>query len=182
MMDKEDGKYDKVLELLKGAKPVLNQTYEIEENVLRRIQETNRNKADFSDLLESLFGWTESKWLRRTMVMASLFIVIVFVFQQSILLSKITRLSRKIESGEQQVSTINDGELSRRILLFRVSEKRFPIGQKDLSEKKIEELMKSIDRLNREYRDLRNVIMEDPELKKLIEKRLSEINGDNINL
>ena len=46
----------------------------------------------------------------------------------------------------------------------------------------MEELFRTIDQLKMEYKDLDKLIEEDPELKKLIEKKLSEINGNKIKI
>ena len=46
----------------------------------------------------------------------------------------------------------------------------------------MEELFRTIDQLKKEYKDLDKMIEEDPELKKLIEKKLSEINGNKIKI
>ena len=46
----------------------------------------------------------------------------------------------------------------------------------------MKELLESVNELQVKYKDLEKLIKEDPELKKLIEKKLIEINRTKINL
>jgi len=46
----------------------------------------------------------------------------------------------------------------------------------------MKELLESVNELQIKYKDLENLIEEDPELKKLIEKKLIENNSTKINL
>ena len=46
----------------------------------------------------------------------------------------------------------------------------------------MKEILESVNELQTKYRDLENLIEEDPELKKLIEKKLIETNRTKINL
>jgi len=181
-MEQANEKYEKVMEILRGTNPVLRSTNEIEEKVMNRISVNRRPDTDMSDLIDFLFGWTYIKWVRRSLVAASVFLVIVFVFQQSIMMRQISNLSRQIESYERDASGIPGGYTDRRMLMLRFSERRFPFLKKNNSDKQLEELFRTIDQLKMEYKDLQNMIEEDPELKKLIEKKLSEINGNKIKI
>ena len=181
-MEQVNDKYEKVLEVLKRTKPVLGPTDEIEERVLYRISGKQKPEADLSDLIDFLFGWTYIKWVKRSLVTASVFLVILFIFQQSIIMKQIYHLSRQIESYERDASGVPGEHLDRRMLLYRFSEKRFVISKKSNSEKQVEELFRSIDQLKKEYKELNNLIEEDPELKKLIERRLLEITDNKIKL
>jgi ferritin-like metal-binding protein YciE len=68
------------------------------------------------------------------------------------------------------------------MMLLRFSGKRFPFIKKANSDKQLKELFRAIDQLKKEYKKLDSMIKEDPELKKLIEKKLSEIDGNKIKL
>jgi hypothetical protein len=181
-MEQVNEKYDKVLELLRRTKPVPGETDEIEEIVLRKIMEHRKPEASLPDLIDFLFGWTYIKWVRRSLVTASVFLVMVFVLQQSIMMKQINHLSRQMESYERDASGFSGEYLERRMMLLRFTEKRFPVFKKTGTDKQVEDLFRTIDKLKKEYRDLDKIIEENPELKSLIEKKLSEIEGNKIKI
>jgi hypothetical protein len=179
-MEEMNEKYEKVMKVLKQAKPVMDSAGEIEENVLARISRDRNHRRDLSEMIDLLFGWTYIAWVRRSLVTASVFMIIVFVFQQSLIMKQINNLSRQVETYEKDASGVSTENMNRRMLIFRLSEKRFPVVKKGESEKKLEELFHSIDEFEKEYKDLRIMIEQDPDLKKLIEKKLSEITESKI--
>ncbi|MDO9339669.1 MAG: hypothetical protein Q7T72_03985 [Bacteroidales bacterium] len=61
-------------------------------------------------------------------------------------------------------------------------EKEVIKGISTISEKQMKELLESVNKLQIKYKDLENLIEEDPELKKLIKKKLIENNRTKINL
>lgn len=61
-------------------------------------------------------------------------------------------------------------------------EKEVIKGISTISEKQMKELLESVNELQIKYKDLENLIEEDPELKKLIKKKLIENNRTKINL
>jgi N-acyl-D-aspartate/D-glutamate deacylase len=97
-------------------------------------------------------------------------------------LKQINNLSRQVESYQRDASAIPGEYLERRILLLRFSEKRFPFSRKSNSDQQLEDLFRSIDNLKREYKNLQDLIGKDPELKKLIDKKLSEISDNKIKI
>jgi hypothetical protein len=181
-MEQANGKYEKVLEILKRTKPVLGSTADIEKKVLNKISGKKKSKMDLSDLINFLFGWIYIAWVRRSLITASVCIVIVFVFQQSMMMKQINNMSRQIESYERDSKGISGEYPDRKMMLLRFSEKRFSLFKKTNSDKQVEELFRTIDQLKMEYKELDKLIKEDPELKKLIEKKLSEIDGNKIKI
>jgi hypothetical protein len=181
-MERGNDKYEKVIKILKDAKPVLGSTAGIEEKVLSRIPMKKKSKIDLSGLIDFLFGWTYIAWVRRSLITTAVLIVIVFVFQQSIMMKQIFNLSRQIESYERDASGIQGIYTERKMTILRFTEKRNPFFRKTNSEKQVEELFRTIEDLKKEYKELDSIIKEDPELKKLIEKKLSEIDGSKIKI
>jgi hypothetical protein len=177
-MEQTNEKYKKVLEILKNSKPVLGSYADIEEKVLERISVKQKSKIELSDLVDFLFGWTYIAWVRRSLITASVCMVIVFVFQQSIMMKQINNLSRQIESYERDASGAPLEYPERRMMFLRFSEKRFPLFRNGRSDKQVEELLRTIDQLKKEYKELDSMLKDDPELKGMIEKKLSEINGN----
>jgi hypothetical protein len=181
-MEHGDGKYEKVLEILKRAKPEVGPTFDIEEKVMARISGRPKYKTDLSDLVEFLFGWTYIKWIRRSLITASFCLVIMFVLQQSIIMKQINHLSRQIESNQRDASGFPGDYQERKMMLIRFSERKYSFFKKTTPDKQVEELFRTIDQVKREYKELDKIIEENPELKKLIEKKLSEIDGNKIKI
>jgi hypothetical protein len=71
----------------------------------------------------------------------------------------------------------NAGEIERGILMYRLSGRRLPSGMITISEKKMNQLLDSVSELQNEYKELKKLIQEDPELRKLLEEKLSEKNN-----
>jgi hypothetical protein len=67
-------------------------------------------------------------------------------------------------------------------MVYRNSGMRFPSKNITISERQMKELIESVNELQLKYKDLENLIEEDPELKKMIEKKLIENNRTNNNL
>ena len=182
MMESGNGKYAKVLEILKTSRPVLDSTDDIADKVLERISKEHKPEKTHSDLLEFFFGWTYVNWVRRSLVAASVFLAVMFVFQQSIIMKQINHLSRQIESNGKDVSAVTGDLPDSRLMMFSFPGRKLQILRKNNSDKQVEELFRSIDQLQKEYKGLHRIIEEDPELKKLIEKRLSEISDSKVKL
>jgi hypothetical protein len=181
-MEKENEKYDKVLGILRKSEPVLASADEIAEKVLKTISKETKHRPDLSEMFDFMFSWTYNVWVRRSFVAVAAVLVIVFIFQQGVILNQINQISRQINNSEWDASAVKTRYLNKSILLFKFKSRLLPSDKKDFSDKKVEDLLKSIDNLKNEYKDLQEMIEKDPELKKLIEKRLSEIDGNKIKL
>jgi hypothetical protein len=98
----------------------------------------------------------------------------IFVFQQSIILKQINFLSRQsIEyDGENLSATTN--RIEQKLMSYKIPGRRFPSNSITISEKQLQLLLDSVNKLQIQYKDLLNIIEKDPELKKLIENKLNE--------
>jgi hypothetical protein len=181
-MEQPVEKYKKVIGIMKSEKPVLTNPDEIVNEVLNRITAKKIAGEARMDLIDFVFSWIYIKWVRRSLVAASVLLVIVFVIQQSLMLKQIQRLSNRIESYENGASIVPGEIMEKRMLMLRFSEKRLPFLKKNSPDKQVDDLFRTIDQLKKEYKNLDNQINEDPELKKLIEEKLSEISGSKIKL
>jgi hypothetical protein len=182
-MEKGNEKYDKVLELLRKSEPALTSADEIAEKVLKAISKREvKHHTDISEVLDFMFSWTNNVWVRRSLITAAAVMVIVFIFQQGIILNQINQLSRQINTSGWNASSVNTRYLNNSTLMFRFKERLLPAGKTNVSDEKVEELLRSIDNLKKEYKDLHELIEKDPELKRLIENRLSEIDGSKTKL
>jgi hypothetical protein len=181
-MKPESEKYDNVLNLLRESKPVLDSTEDIEREVIKRITKVNHSQFNLPEIIDFLFGWVYIGWVRRGLIAASILLVLVFVFQQGIILKRIEMLSKQtVINDKESVSTPAD-DIEKLLIVYKNSGKRFPSKTITISEKQMKELLEKVNELQIKYKDLENLIEGDPELKKLIEKKLIENNRTGINL
>ncbi|MCX6253479.1 MAG: hypothetical protein NTV31_03270 [Bacteroidia bacterium] len=178
----ESEKYNKVLNILRKSKPVLNSTEDIEREVLRRISKIHQSEFIISDVIDFLFGWIYIGWVRKTLVTASVVLVMVFVYQQGIILKQINYLSRQPIVIDGETTSTPAYEIDKMIMTYKLSGRRFPSRSITISDKQMKQLLESVNELQVKYNDLKNLIEDDPELKKLIEKKLIENSHTKINL
>jgi hypothetical protein len=178
----ESEKYIKVLNILRKSKPVLISTDDIETEVIRRISRVQQSKFILSDVIDFLFGWVYIGWVRRSLIAASIVLVLVFVYQQSVILKQINFLSRQtIVIDGETASTFAD-EIEKEIMIYKLTGRRFPSQSITISEKQMKQLLESVNELQVKYNDLKDLIEDDPDLKKLIEEKLIENSRTKINL
>ena len=181
-MKPENEKYKKVIDLLRKSEPVLDNTAEIEREVIRRVASVRSFQSVVSEAIDFLFRWVFIGWIRRSLIAASFALIFVFIYQQAAILKRIDFLSRQtiIISNENLKSAPDDFE--KLMTEYRISGRRLSTKSITISEKQIRELFDSVNELQTKYKDLENLIEGDPELKKLIEKKLIENNRKKINL
>jgi len=173
-MEAEDKKYDKVVNLLKKSKPVFMDAGTFSDKIIRILQE-DKSKVSLQELIiEYLFGWVYIGWIRRSMVACAMLLILFFGYQQALILRRINDLSdQKVNNGKVVMTSLTD-EFSSKMMLYRISAGRLPGGKISISEKEIDKLVKSINRLQVKYQDIIYLIENDPELKKYIESRMNE--------
>jgi hypothetical protein len=181
-MIQENEKFYRILKILRKSKPVLNSTEDIENEVIKRIVKIQQPQFILSDVIDFLFGWIYIGWVRRSLIASSVVLVLVFVFQQSVILKRINFLSRQMVIVEGETTPTPAYEIERRIMMYRLSGRIFPSKSLTISEKQVEQMLESVNELQSKYKDLLNLIEEDPELKKYIEKKLLENDRKKIKL
>jgi hypothetical protein len=173
-MKTEMSKYEKVLNLLRNSEPVLKDPAEIAEKVMRELQKEKSSISLRELIIEYLFGWVYIGWVRRSMVTAALLIALVFVYEQAIMIRKISELSgQRIQNGNLLMTSFKD-ELSGKLRLFRFSGSQLPDKTNTISQKDIDELINSLNNLQVKYKDIIDIIENDPSMKKYIESRMKE--------
>jgi hypothetical protein len=181
-MEPGNEKYDKVVNLLRNSKPLLGSQEEIERVVMRRIQNPDRLAVKLSEAFDFLFGWVYIGWVRRSLIAASIVLVLLFTYQQGVILKRIDSLSKQtIVSGKESVLT-PASEIEKLLINYKNSGRIFPSKTITITESQMKELLESVKELQLRYKDLENVIESDPELKKLIDSKLLEQNRTKINL
>jgi len=181
-MKQKSKKYIEAVDLLRKSKPLLDSSEEIEREVIRRISGSESHLTAAISISDVLFGWTSIFWIRRSLIAASLFLVVVFVYQQSVILKQVNWLSKQVITNYEFTDHVNQSEFERRVKFLKIS--GGSINQRDLniSEKRIEMLLESLDKLQSEYGELMRIIQDDPELKELIEKKMDERNSTKVKL
>ena len=175
-MAKDNDKYDLIVDILKKSNPVFTDSEVVANNIMRQIKE-DKSRVSISELIiEFLFGWVYIGWVRKSMVTAALFIALFFVYQQALILRRVNDLSeQRIQNGTMLMTNLKDN-LSSKILFYRLSGRKLPDNKEVISEKEIDELIRSLNKLQVKYKDLIKIIENDPQLKKYIEARMEEIN------
>ena len=114
--------------------------------------------------------------------MASIFLVMIFVYQQGVILKRIDSLSKQtIVTGRESVLTPAN-EIEKLLTIYKNSGRIFPSKTITITESQMKELLESVKVLQIKYKDLENIIEADPELKKLIDNKLLEKDRTKINL
>jgi hypothetical protein len=181
-MNSESEKYQKVLKLLKESNPDLDRTQDIEREVMNRIIASDRSYASISDIIEILFGWIYIGWVRRSLIAASAVLVVFFVYQQSVILRQINALSNQVIITERGDVSGSASEIGKRVRMYKISGRKFPSGDIKISDEQIKQLLESVNEMQVKYKDLLNLIEDDPELKEYVEKKLLENNRTKFNL
>lgn len=181
-MATERKKYERILNILRKSKPELTGLDDIEEKVLHKIQQSGKKKQDDFNLFDYLFGWVYIGWVRTALVSVSVFFVGLFIYQNSMILRRISLLENQtIVTGNQFVSEPYSG-LEEKLMLKKLSVRKLKYGSITITEKQLEKFADSYNELEIKYKDLIQLIDDDPELKQMLEKKLSEKNKKKFNL
>jgi len=101
-------------------------------------------------------------------------LVVIFIYQQGVILKRIDFLTRQtvVIDGKNNPDPVDQFE---KILMnYKNEVRRLPLKTITISEKQMKELIESVNELQIKYKDLEKLIEDDPEIKKLIEKKLIE--------
>lgn len=174
-MKAEDKRYEEVVNILKSSRPVLADPEVMAEQVIRRIQ-NEKSRISLPELIFNyLFGWVYIGWVRRSLIVATLAIIVIFSFQQAIILKRIDDLSgQRIQNGTTLMTGMKE-DYTGKLQMFKFSGGKLSDPKSKISEKEIDEMINSIYRLQVKYKDIINLIEDDPGLKKYVEDRMNEI-------
>ena len=150
-MNKTD-KYFKVIEVLKGNKPVLVNKEKLTENIMRRIQVPVEKYTFHKKLTNYLFGWTEIGWIRGTMAIAATVFIGFFIIQQLAITDRINTLEKQLI---KTVNTINTQEpelgIMHKVLLNIVAKDQMAGDSITISRSDLESLLNSYLELEQNY-------------------------------
>ena len=173
-MAAEEKKYERVLNILRQSKPVLTDVESVAEKVIRQLKE-EESKISLPELIiEYLFGWVYIGWVRRSMMTAVLVVALLFGYQQALILRRINDLSgQRIQNGSLLMTNLNEN-LANKLLIYRIKGRKLSDEKISVSQKEIDELIYSLNKLQIKYKDVINLIENDPQLKKYVEDRMKE--------
>ncbi len=181
-MSRESENYDRILNILRNARPASSSEEEINKEVMRRIMLRSESEYRFSDIIDFLFGWVYIGWVRRSLITASVIMVMIFVCQQGIILKQINYLSNQMVINNGHSVSDPDAEIEKLMMMYRISGRRFSSGDLTITEKQSRQLLEKLNEMQGKYEDLLNLIGQDPDLKKYIEEKLLESNQAKIKL
>jgi hypothetical protein len=181
-MAKEESNYMSLLNILQKSRPELTGIGDIEVKVLNAIQQTGKMKRGKFNLLDYFFGWVYIRWVRVSLITVSVFFIGLFIYQQSLILRRISLLENQIIiTGSQFVRSPYSG-LEDKLMLKKLSMRNRNAGSITITEKQLEKFVDSYNELESKYKDLIKIIEDDPELKKSLEEKLKETNKNKFNL
>jgi hypothetical protein len=180
-MKTDETKYDRILNTLRKSKPVLRSADDIEEKVMDRILQNKKKEEPSPGILDLLFGWVYVGWVRSGLVAASVLLIIIFSYQQVVILKRVNNLNRQTIFIESQMIT-GGSDYSGIDLFYRLAGRKLPSGKITISEKQMEQIMKSYSEMQEKYKDLIRLIEENPELMNYVEEKLKENNKKKTNL
>jgi hypothetical protein len=177
-MEDESGKKGKVINKLRESKPILIHSDLITERIISRIREERVNAGKVEILFDFLFGWVYVGWIRKAMVTSAAFIIIFFIYQQGVILKRISDLPGEIYSVSEPRQTKFNGDFQGTIKFYRFLDNSLKDGSFEIDEKEVDELIKSMNDLQVKYKDLFEIINKDPRLKKYVDERINKIGAE----
>ena len=168
-------KYSKVIEALKGNKPVLANKEKLTENIIRRIQEPVEKFTFQKKLSNYVFGWAEIGWIRGTMAIAATVFIGFFIVQQIVITDRINSLEKQLI---RTVNTINTQEpdigIMQKVLLNMVTKDQMIKDSITISRSDLEELLNSYLELEQNHENKNQNAEKNSYLQKIIRQNFEE--------
>ncbi|MBE9512368.1 MAG: hypothetical protein IMY71_15960 [Bacteroidetes bacterium] len=178
-MNKTD-KYSKVIEVLKGNKPVLVNKEKLTDDVMIRIQEPVEKFTFQEKLSNYLFGWADIGWIRGTMAIAAMVFIGIFIIQQLVITDRINSLEKQLI---RTVNTINTQEpelgIMQKVLLNIVVKDQLTKDSITISRSDLEELLNSYLELQENYDNMEQNAGINSYIQKMLRRNLEEGANDD---
>ncbi|MGE5406838.1 MAG: hypothetical protein ACM3NR_03910 [Methanosarcina sp.] len=167
-------KYNKLMNLLRKSEPELDSKEMIERAIMERISRKYQSGSITSRVSEFLFGWIYIGWVRSSLIGASFMLLVFFVWQQNSIMNQIDYLGKQIDN---RVTTYNpSGALEKKLIFYR-NRDRISIPGEDM-----DQLLDSLKNATLKYKEIMDLIEDDPVLKKAVEEKLKKNLGSKFNL
>ena len=180
-MDSEKEKYDKVVEILRRSKPIISDQEALSERILHKLRKEKHDPVLIDRISALLFGWVYIGWVRRSLIAVSFAILLVFIFQQSVILRRINAIDRQAIFTSSQLMPDESDRLDSKTLYKRAGF-ILPAKRGALSDREVGQLIKSFNELQIKYKDILKIIDEDPDLKNYIEQKLNQKDREKLKL
>ena len=164
-MKTEKDKYDQLMILLRKAKPKEVNSEVVEKAVMEMIRNKQKSGSLIAEFIEFLFAWVDIVWIRRSLIGASITLVLIFVVQQNTILKQIDYLNNQIIVKNYDPSDAIEQKLE--LYNLRGSSQSVLIPEEDLYQ-----ILDSLSTLKVQYEEVMNLLESDPELKKIVEEKL----------
>lgn len=176
----DEVKYQKTVSLLKksGQMTDIEQTGQ---HVMARLYAIGNRKSHAVVIYEFLFGWTEIPWVRRSLTFASFILILMFVYQQSVIVRQMNTLSNQVKSYQSDPVSVFQNEVISRYRLIKASGGRM-YEQTGLTEEQIQMIIRSYDQIRKDYDNLMKAIESNPELKRILNEQKSELNSGKVKI
>ena len=175
----DEEKYRRAVDLLKEAGRI-HDVSQVEREVMTKLYDLENRKSPAVVIYGFLFGWTEIMWVRRSLILASFVLILMFVYQQSVIVRQLNTLSSHIVFDNLRPSSAIQTERLTRLRLIKSSAGR--MDEDLLTDEQIQQMINSYDKLRTEYESLLKIIEADPELKRIFNERLSDMNHEKVKM
>jgi hypothetical protein len=169
----EQEKYHKIMKALQRNKPVLPDKEKLTDDIMKRIQGSEKKTTLHEKLGNYLFGWADVSWIRSAMAAAAVLFIVIFITQQIIITNRINNLEKQLI---RTVNTINRNEpdlgIMQKVLLNIVATDQMIGDSIKVSRSDLEELLNSYLELQEDYENLKQNDGLEPYLQKMIKRRL----------
>jgi len=173
-MSTENSKYNSLINALKTSKPEFNDSEVISERVIREIRNGKTEFKFVDTVTEFFFGWVYIGWMRRSLVAAAMLLIVFFGYQQVIILQRINELSEQKIQSSIFTNTGFSEETYNRNMIYSLTRKKFPDTSITFSDKEVEKMIRSLNKLQLKYGDLFYLIENDPQIKEYVENKMNE--------
>ncbi|UCG28291.1 MAG: hypothetical protein JSV24_02730 [Bacteroidales bacterium] len=177
---KKNEKYSKVIEVLKGNKPTLDNKEELIDAVMQKIQWKSQRVTVYEKLSNYLFGWTDFVWIRGTMTIAATVFIGIFIIQQIVITDRINSLEKQL------VKTVNtlqiqepDLGIMQKILLKIVAKDQMAEDSVTISRSDLEELLNSYQELQEDYEKIKQDAGLEPYIRKVLRRNIQNNENDD---
>ncbi|MEX2372042.1 MAG: hypothetical protein WD578_13650 [Bacteroidales bacterium] len=93
---KKEEKYRNLLRTIKRYEPALHNRQELTDDIIRAVRAETRNTGLADKLLQFLFSWVGTRWMRVSMGMLTIGFIVVFSVQQLAMRQRISQLENQL--------------------------------------------------------------------------------------
>lgn len=152
-------RYNRIVNRLRNYKPEKHESSRLKERILMQLdsdREANKMKSSFFELL---FGWTDIVWLRRSMLIISFSLIILFVAQQYLIFNRIDSLEKRMTGiSTESILDFQKENMHANSVAYRMSEDVLASDSVKVSSSDLNSLIKSYRDLQERYNNLKGAI------------------------